>query len=267
MGELEKFYFKSNQVLWNKKTGIHKTSDFYDVDGFKKGKNALNEIELNELGDVSGKSLLHLQCHFGLDTLSWARMGAKVMGVDFAEKAIETAIELNEELGLDAQFICSNVYDLKERLNQKFDIVFTSYGTIGWLPDINKWADIVSHFLKPGGTFYIAEFHPALWMFDDDFTKLTYSYFNNGVIEINSEGTYTDRNADIKHKEYSWNHSISGVINALINHGLKIDLMNEYDYSPYDCFPNTIKSEDGGYFIKGYERILPMIYSIKATKK
>ena len=266
MSENEKMYFESNKNLWNQKTSIHKTSDFYDVEGFKNGKNALNEIELTELGDVSGKSLLHLQCHFGLDTLSWARMGAKVMGVDFSDKAIETAREINEELGLDAQFICSNVYDLKEQLDQKFDIVFTSYGTIGWLPDIHKWADIVCHFLKPGGTFYIAEFHPVLWMFDDDFTKLTYSYFNDGVIEIDSEGTYTDRKADIKHKEYSWNHCISEVVNALISHGLNIDFMNEYDFSPYDCFPNTVKNEKGGFYIKGYERILPMIYSIKATK-
>lgn len=265
MAQKNKKYFDTNKHLWNQRTAIHKTSDFYDLEGFKNGKNVLNKIELTELGDVSGKSLLHLQCHFGLDTMSWARLNADVTGVDFSDKAIETAQEINDEVGLNASFVCANVYDLRDHLDRKFDIVFTSYGTIGWLPDLNQWADIVSHFLKPGGTFYIAEFHPVVWMFDDDFTKLTYSYFNKGVIEIDAEGTYTDKNADIKHKEFSWNHSISDVVNALLSHGLSIDLLNEHDYSPYDCFPNTQKNEKGNFFIKGYEHVLPMVYSIKAT--
>lgn len=266
MTELEDKYFKSNLKLWNKRTAIHKSSEFYDVEGFKKGKNVLTNIELAELGDVSGKSMLHLQCHFGLDSMSWARLGAEVTGIDFSDAAIDTARKINDELGLNARFICSNVYDLKQQPDQKFDIVFTSFGVVGWLPDLNRWADIISHFLKPGGTFYMAEFHPVVWMFDDEFTKLTYSYFNSGVLEIEQEGTYTDRNADIKFNEYSWNHSISEVINALINHGLNINLMNEHDYSPYDCFRNTVKNDDGNFFIEGYEKVLPMVYSIKATK-
>ena len=188
-------------------------------------------------------------------------------GIDFSEDAINIANDLNTELDLNANFICSNIYDLKENLDQKFDIVYTSYGVIGWLPDLIRWADIISHFLKPGGTFYMAEFHPVVWMFDDNFSRLVYSYFNSGVLEIEQEGTYTDRNADIKHIEYSWNHSISEVINTLISHGLNIKLMNEHDYSPYDCFQNTVKNNAGNYFIKGYEKVLPMVYSIKAIKE
>nr|HMQ81182.1 class I SAM-dependent methyltransferase [Ignavibacteria bacterium] len=137
-------YIEVNRDLWNKKTPVHVTSEFYDVASFKKGKSSLNPAELEALGDVSGKSLLHLQCHFGMDTLSWARLGAKVTGVDLADKAIDAARELNAELGLDAEFICSDVFDLKNVLDKKYDIVFTSYGTIGWLPDLDKWADIVS---------------------------------------------------------------------------------------------------------------------------
>ena len=267
MIEQESKYFESNRELWNQKTMVHKTSDFYDLDGFKAGRNVLNDIELNEVGSVNGKNLLHLQCHFGLDTLSWARQGAKVTGVDLSDEAIKTANEISSELKLNAHFICSNVYDLKEHLNKKFDIVFTSYGVVGWLPDLDRWAEIVNHFIKPEGIFYMVEFHPFVWMLDDDFTKIHYSYFNNGVIEIEEEGTYADRNADIKHKEYSWNHSISEVINALISHGLEIEFMNEYDYSPYDCFPNTVRDENDNFYIKGFEKILPMIYSIKARKK
>ena len=254
MTESEKSYFESNKELWNKKTSIHKSSDFYDLKGFMHGKNVLKEIELNELGDVDGKSLLHLQCHFGLDTLSWARLGADVTGVDFSDNAISTAKQINKKAKLDADFICSNVYDLKTNLNKKFDIVFTSYGVIGWLPDLVRWADVINYFLKPGGTFYMVEFHPVLWMMDDDFTQIQYSYFNDGVIEIDTEGTYTDRKADIKHIEYSWNHGISEVIGALISQGLVIELMNEWDYSPYDCFANTVKNESGNYYIKGYEK-------------
>ena len=262
-----KKYFDSNKILWNKKTSIHKTSRFYDVDGFKSGKNVLNKIELTEIGDVKGKSLLHLQCHFGLDSMSWSRLGADVTGIDFSEEAIKEAKTICAQVGLDTQFICSNVYDLPDHLESGFDIVFTSYGVIGWLPDINRWAEIISRFLKPGGIFYMAEFHPYLWMLDDEFEDIKYSYFDDGVIEIDTKGTYTDRNADIEHKEYSWNHSMSEVISALLNQGLVLELMNEFEYSPYDCFPNTIKNEDGNYYIKGYEKIIPMVYSIKARKQ
>jgi SAM-dependent methyltransferase len=159
------------------------------------------------------------------------------------------------------------VYDLKEHLDEKFDIVFTSYGTIGWLPDLDKWADIVSHYLKPGGLFYIAEFHPVLWMFDDDFTHIKYHYDNRELIVTENEGTYTDRNATITGKEYSWNHSISEVLNALINMGLKIESFNEYMYSPYPCFRNTVETEKGKWHIKGMEEKLPVVYSIRAVKQ
>ena len=264
MSNSEEKYFNSNRELWDKKTFYHKDSSFYDLEGFKKGKNVLNGIELNELGDVSGKSMLHLQCHFGMDSMSWARLGAHVTGIDFSDEAIKIANALSIELKLDAKFICSNVYDLKKHLDKKYDIVFTSYGVIGWLPDLDRWADIISHFLKPGGTFYMAEFHPVVWMFDDHFTKIAYSYFNQGVLEINQEGTYADRGAEIKLIEYSWNHSLSEVINALANYGLKIQMMHEFDYSPYNCFANTIEDGRGNYFIKGFEKVLPMVYSIKA---
>lgn len=260
-------YFDANKQLWNQRTVVHKDSSFYNLVGFKNGETVLTPIELNELKNVSGKTMLHLQCHFGMDSLDWARRGAMVTGVDLSDQAIEEAKKLNNELDLSAKFICSNVYDLKQHLNQQFDIVFTSYGTIGWLPDLDKWADIIVHYLKPGGLFYIAEFHPVLWMFDDDFTHIKYHYDNRELIVTENEGTYTDRNAAITGKEYSWNHSISEVVNALINAGLKIESFNEYMYSPYPCFRNTIKTEKGKWHIKGMEEKLPMVYSIRAVKQ
>jgi 2-polyprenyl-3-methyl-5-hydroxy-6-metoxy-1,4-benzoquinol methylase len=260
-------YFTANKAAWNKRTGVHKDSAFYDLAAFKAGKTSLNKIELEGVGPVKGRSLLHLQCHFGMDTLSWAREGATVTGVDLSDAAIDLAKEINDELKLDANFICSNVYDLKENLQEQFDIVFTSYGTIGWLPDLDKWAGIVNHFLKPGGTFYIADFHPALWMMDENFTSIKYDYFNTGVIAEENTGTYTDREAPIRSQEYSWNHPFSEILTSLIKQGLTITLFEEYPYSAYNCFNNLEQGGDGMWRIKGMEGKLPMMYAIKAVKK
>jgi 2-polyprenyl-3-methyl-5-hydroxy-6-metoxy-1,4-benzoquinol methylase len=260
-------YFEANRELWNQRTIVHKDSAFYDLAGFRSGATVLTPIELNELGDVSGKKLLHLQCHFGMDSLNWARLGASVTGADLSDEAIKEARALNEELKLDARFICCNVYDLKEKLDDKFDIVFTSYGVVGWLPDLDRWADTVAHFLKPGGLFYIAEFHPVVWMFDDDFTHIKYYYDNRELIVTENQGTYTDREADIKGKEYSWNHSLSEVLNALIRAGLELKSFNEHMYSPYPYFRNMVESNPGQWHIKGMEGKIPMVYSVSAIKK
>ncbi len=260
-------FFEANKNTWNKKVGFHFKSDFYDVAGFREGKSSLQFIELKELGEVNGKSMLHLQCHFGLDSLSWAKLGAKVTAVDFSDEAIRMAKNLSAETGINADFICCNIYDLDEVLNEKFDIVFTSYGTIGWLPDLQKWGALVSNFLKPGGIFYMVEFHPAAWMFDDQFEKLQYSYFKSEEpIAETITGTYADKNADINEIQYSWNHSLSEVINSLTGNKLKIDFLNEFPFSVYNCFANTVKGSDGWWRIKGLEDIIPLMYSIKAIK-
>lgn len=265
--EQDEQYFEANRQLWNLKTPVHLASDFYNMPAFMAGQTSLNPIELAELGDVNGKSMLHLQCHFGQDSLSWARLGAKVTGIDLSDNAIQEAEQLNSKLGLDATFVSSNVYDLKAHLSGQFDVVFTSYGTIGWLPDLSKWADIVQHFLKPGGTFYMVDFHPVLWMFDDTFGRIVYPYFNtNTPIVTESVGTYADREAPISHTEYGWNHGLGEIISALSAHGLRLEFLHEFSHSPYNCFANMVQGSDGNWRIKGYEDILPMLYSIKATK-
>jgi len=261
-------YLEINQNLWNKKTDIHFESDFYNVKDFIKGKSSLNSIELDLLGDIKGKSVLHLQCHFGMDSISLARLGAKVTAIDLSDRAIEKARELAEQTNTEVEFIQSDVLNLKEVLNDTFDIVFTSYGTIGWLPDMNKWAEVVAHFMKPQGQFIMAEFHPVIWMFDYDFTKVEYGYFNSGAIVEELEGTYTDENTSsaIKEKSISWNHTLSDVMQALLNQNLTIFHFKEYDYSPYNCFNNTFEIEPGKFMIKGLENKLPMVYSIVASK-
>ena len=269
-------YFEANRELWNQRTLVHKDSSFYDLAGFKSGATVLNDIELNELGEVKGKKMLHLQCHFGMDSLDWSRRGADVTGIDLSDEAIREARLLNDELGLDAKFICCNLYDLLPEnkdsskflpgRERSFDIVFTSYGVVGWLPELDKWAGIIAHYLEPGGIFYMAEFHPVVWMFDDDFTHIKYHYDNRELIITENQGTYTDRDADIKGKEYSWNHSISEVLNALIKAGLKIELFNEHMYSPYPCFRNMIETEKNKWHIRGMEGKIPMVYSLKASR-
>ncbi|MCF8359211.1 MAG: class I SAM-dependent methyltransferase [Prolixibacteraceae bacterium] len=257
-------YSEINRQLWNAKTDIHFNSEFYNVDYFLKGKSSLNPIELELLGDVGGKSILHLQCHFGLDTLSLAREGARVTGVDLSDRSIEKANELAKEAKLKARFIRSNIYKLPEVMDEKFDIVFTSYGVIGWLPDMERWAQTIARFLKPGGRFVMVEFHPVVWMFSYDFKTIEFSYSSNEPIIEELEGTYTNRDAEIKQKSVSWNHGLSKVINALINSGLTIEQFNEHDFSPYNCFQNTVETEKGKFQIKGLEGKIPMLYSVKA---
>lgn len=260
-------YIAINKKTWDNKTEVHVDSDFYANADFLDGKSSLKDIELNLLGDITGKKILHLQCHFGQDTLSFARMGAKATGVDLSDKAIEKAREFNTQLGLEAQFICCDLYDLPNHLNEQFDIVFTSYGTIGWLPDLDKWAKVVSQFLKPNGKFVFAEFHPVVWMFDNDFKEVFYSYFNIEPIIEEETGTYADKNAPIETKTITWNHPTSEVLNALIQNGLELNSFDEYDYSPYNCFNETEEFETGKFRIKHLQNKIPMVFSLVATKK
>lgn len=260
-------YIFINQQSWDIKTDIHIQSAFYDVEGFINGNNSLKDIELKLLGDVSGKSILHLQCHFGQDSLSLARMGANVTAVDFSEKAIQRAKELANTINVAAEFICCNIYDLPSYLNKQFDIVFTSYGTIGWLPDVDNWAKIVSRFLKPGGDFVFVEFHPVVWMFDDEFEKIGYNYFNTGPIVETYNGTYADQSAPISQEYVMWNHGMGEVIQSLVTNQLSITSMEEFNYSPYNCFRHTIEYAPGKFRIHKLEDKIPMVYALKARKE
>lgn len=260
-------YFDSNQKLWDKKTDAHIKSDFYDMKSFMAGKTSLRKIELEELPDLNGKSLLHMQCHFGQDTLSLERMGAQCTAIDLSPLAIQRAEEIRDSLNLKSTFKCCNVYDIDHHIDAQFDIVFTSYGTIIWLPDLYKWAEQIEKRLKPGGLFFMTEFHPVLQMLDWVDNKIAYRYFNNdGPYEEYEEGTYADSNAEIKMTEYFWQHSMSEIIQALIDKGLRIELFKEYDYSPYDIFKGAIKRADQEYVFKHNNIDIPHIYTLKARK-
>lgn len=253
-------YFKINREAWDKRAQVHIQSEFYNVDGFLAGSCSLNDIELAALGDVQGKELLHLQCHFGLDTLSWARKGAIVTGVDLSPVAIEKANELKSKAELDADFICSDVYAYGLRTKPRFDIVFTSYGVVCWLPDLDKWARTISNSLRMGGTFFMAEFHPI-------YDLLTgYSYFHNDTPDVEESGTYTENCDGVKSKLAMWGHPLSDVVNALIRAGIAIEHLHEFPYSPYNCFEGLEERESGRFYLTKTDHDAPLIYSIKGIK-
>jgi 2-polyprenyl-3-methyl-5-hydroxy-6-metoxy-1,4-benzoquinol methylase len=264
-----KDYLEFNKKFWNERVSIHKTSELYELKNFKKGKNKLHSLERKELGNVKDKTILHLQCHFGMDTLSLAMLGASVTGIDFSEEAIREAKSLNKRLGLSVEFILSNVYSLPEKLDKKFDIVFTSYGVLTWLPDLKGWAEIVSHHLKDDGFFYIAEIHPASMIFDDgkgvNKLKVKYPYFRKtDPLEFLAEGSYADPEAKTKNnKTYEWLYSLTDVFSSLLNAGLKIVFFHEFPFTVYQQLPFMKRGEDGYWRI---EEEIPLLFSIKAIK-
>jgi SAM-dependent methyltransferase len=270
MKDLDKYY-DANKTMWDQFARINVDSRTYKTEEFLRGKSVLNSIELNELGDVKGKTLLHLQSHFGLDALSWAREGAKVTGVDFSTEGVAISRDLAKKAKIDARFIECNLFDLPEHLDEQFDIVYTSYGVLVWLHDLNRWAEIVAHFLKPGGTFYIAEFHPFLWMFDnedsDDF-KLIRSYFPQGSpYEFDVDGSYAETDKKIKpQKDYEWAHGMSSIITAISKAGLRIKFLHEHNKAPFQAFPFFKKKDDGYWYYDHPDVQIPLIFSLKATK-
>ena len=265
-------FVKANLGLWNEWTEIHETSAFYDLEGFRAGKSSLHSIELDELGDVAGKRLLHLQCHFGLDTLSWARLGATVTGVDFSERAIALARSLSAELALPATFVQSTVDDLQSNLTGAFDIVFTSYGAIEWLADLQRWAQTIAHFLAPGGTFSIVELHPLARTLDDLDThpelRVVGPYFPaSRPRRLRIHGSYAAPDAHVKNDlAYGWTHSFAEILNALIGAGLRLEYLHEFPCSVVPFSRSMERAPDGWYYLPDGRRDVPFLFSLKATK-
>ncbi|MBG43368.1 MAG: SAM-dependent methyltransferase [Aequorivita sp.] len=258
--------FETNRKTWNSKVAVHAESEFYDLENFISGKSSLHKYEIEALGIISGKRLLHLQCHFGQDTLSLARLGAKCTGVDISDEAIKLAKQLNAELKLDAEFVCCNVLDTSKYVSEKFDIIFTSYGTIGWLPDLKPWAQMITERLKPGGFLYIVEFHPIAWMFDYTVSppEMKYGYQQKEAIYEEYEGTYANKDSKIVSKEYGWNHSLGEVITSLSEAGLQIEYLKEHDASPYNIFPGLEKNREGMFELGN--KMYPLVFEVKAIK-
>ena len=253
-------YFAINRQGWDRRAELHFGSKFYDVEGFLAGQTSLREIELGELGSVAGCRLLHLQCHFGLDTLSWTRLGARCTGVDLSPVAIDKARQLAQQSGLNAEFVCANVLDFAREQRDPFDIVFTSYGALCWLPDLRRWARVVAENLAPGGRFHMAEFHPIYDLLSG------YAYFTGDRPDVYEEASYAEPDSDQVAKFAVWCHPISSVVSALIEVGIQIEGMAEYPFSPYNCFKDMQEREPGRFFLQHQGQDIPLVYSIRGRK-
>jgi 2-polyprenyl-3-methyl-5-hydroxy-6-metoxy-1,4-benzoquinol methylase len=265
---------EANRRHWDEIAPIHRDSAFYaeHLAELRAGGSRLHALEAAEVGDVRGKSLLHLQCHFGLDSLSWARLGATVTGIDFSVQAIAAAQGLASELGLTARFVVSDVYDLPSKLEGQFDIVFTSYGAITWLPDMERWARVAARFVKPGGFLYVAEFHPMFQVLDDAAgltgPRLAYPYFESEPpVRSEVDGTYADLGAHVTNQlNFCFPHSLGEIVTSVIEAGLRLDFLHEFPYCTYPALPFMEQHDDGLWYLTQGHGQVPLLFSLKATK-
>jgi SAM-dependent methyltransferase len=258
---------ESNKALWDDWTTKGFSPGFYKLDRFRAGGEVLQDFELEDLGDVTGKSLLHLQCHFGLDTLAWARRGARATGVDFSDESIGMARKLADEVGLaETRFVASDVYGLPDVLDDSFDIVYTSFGALAWLPDLPRWARVVAHFLAPGGTFYLAEYHPFPLVFDEARgivdPKISNRYFPGGDPIV-----YTGEEVNEDFVVYGWPYSLGAVVSAIAEAGLRVEFLHELPFSESPHLEFVVQRPDGSWGLPPQvEGELPLLFSLKATK-
>lgn len=264
---------EANRALWDERVPIHAESDFYDLDSFRAGKDALRDFELAEVGDVTGRTLLHLQCHIGVDTLSWARHGAaQVVGLDFSEPAVETARALARELGMGpdrAAFVAADVHDAAQAVpDDAYDIVYTGIGALNWLPDIDRWAETAASLVAPGGFLYLAEFHPLTDCLDDATgSRVVHDYFSRDAWVDETPGTYADFDAQTVHnRSVEWQHPVGSVVSALAAAGLRIEFLHEHDASLFARFPVLEQGSDGYYRFPADRPRIPMMYSVKASR-
>jgi SAM-dependent methyltransferase len=256
-----------NRANWDDRVPVHLASDLYDLDGFRAGASSLSPLETAEAGDVTGKRLVHLQCHVGLDTLSWARNGALVTGLDFSGPAIEAARSLAAGLAIDASFVMADVYDAVTALGgRRFDVVYTGSGALVWLPDMPRWAAVVAALLEPGGFLYLVEGHPFAQILDDaQGTTITWDYFDDQPQVEDNLHTYTDGPALTHTRHVEFQHQLGQIVTALADAGLRIDFLHEHDFDGYQRF-RSLQRHRGLYrFPPGQPRV-PLTYSLRATR-
>jgi len=260
-----------NRRMWDERVPIHVRSDFYDVEGFRAGQPQVQPFEVDELGALGGCRLLHLQCHFGLDTLDLVRMHPTLsaVGLDFSEPALETARQLAAELELGdrVRFVQADVRDAVATVGSgEFDVIYTGKGALCWLPDLNEWAAQCATLLRPGGWLYVCEFHPVGSCLDEDQPTVKYDYFDTEAIEDQTVGTYADLAAQTVHNvSYEWQHSLAQVFEGILGAGFEMRFFHEWDHTLFQLTRWLIKGRDGRYRWPGAGR-LPLMYSLKAQK-
>jgi SAM-dependent methyltransferase len=258
-----------NRLKWDESVPLHRASRLYDVPSFLQGRSTLEAVELREMGPVRGRSLLHVQCHFGLDTLSWARRGARVTGIDYSPPAVAAARELAGEAGIPARFVESNVYDLARHLKGRFDVIYTAKGALCWLPDLDRWAKILAHFLRPGGRLYLLEDHPLSDLYGEDRSgglKLEIPYFLGRAHREEYAGTYATQVRMRYRTSYTWVHPIGEIVTALAGAGLRVEFLHEFPYTYWKKFPSMTRRRGGGYSLRGLGGRIPLMFSLRARQ-
>ena len=265
-----------NRAHWDEKVPLHIGPRGYRLDDLRAGAGRLNAIEEAELGPVAGQRILHLQCHFGRDSLILAQRGADIVGLDFSHPAIETARSLAAELALEARarFVQADLYDARDALAEPagFDRVFVTWGAICWLPDIFRWAAIVAHFLRPGGTLYLAESHPATMVFDDEARQpdgrpgFFAPYFARTAVVAQEAHDYIDETARVANATtHTWIHPLGDIVTGLIRAGLRLDWLHEHDAITWHMFAQLVEGDDGQWRWPD-KPWLPLAFSLQATK-
>lgn len=266
---------EANRKNWNDRVPVHLEAWGYSMAKFVEDPNYIAdgvEIQRSELGSVEGKSLLHLQCQLGTDALSWARLGASVTGMDFSERAIAAAKKLFEDCNTPGRFFVAELYESRSVLDEQFDIVYTGGGALIWLPDIKGWAKVMSAFLKPGGTFYINDFHPVMLSLDlgrdDGLLSITRNYFETDEPESIDEATsYAGSGVISNTRHFNWNHGIGEITTALIDAGLRIEFVREFQFVGYQGVPALEKPDEDWWRLPDHRERLPLAFSIRAVKE
>jgi SAM-dependent methyltransferase len=278
-------YFDANRSWWDTVVPIHEASRGYDREGFLRGEKPLCPVELAELGPhVASKRLLHLQCHFGMDTLNWARLGAAVTGLDFSAPAIEAARRLSADSGIPGHFVHANVYDAPAVLSAEFDVVYTGVGALNWLPDVRGWARAATACLRPGGLLYVYEGHPMMWTLDDQredrLLVARERYFElPEPTPFEGDSTYVDGPRFAPRRNYEWNHGLGEIVSAVIDAGLRVEFLHEHREVPWQALPwmepvgRGTMGADGRYqsnrmwqLPEAQRQLVPLMYSLRAAK-
>jgi SAM-dependent methyltransferase len=271
---------QANQHNWNDRVPVHAASTTYDLEGMVDDPDRLSgvvDFDRHAIGDVTGLRLVHLQCHIGSDTLSWARLGADVTGYDFSAPALAVARDLAARAGIPAEFVEGELYDAPTKLpNAAFDVVYTGTGALNWLPDVRRWADVVTTLLAPGGRLLIREGHPMLWALDHDRTDdqlvVATPYFETvDPLRWDDPGTYTDNSADVPLDHtttYEWNHGIGEILTAVLEAGLVIEQFREHrelEWQAWGVFEPA--GDTGRYVLPAHLRDrVPLMYTLVARK-
>jgi 2-polyprenyl-3-methyl-5-hydroxy-6-metoxy-1,4-benzoquinol methylase len=259
----------TNKAFWDHIAPVHHNS-YASIDELRSGGTGLDDIQLRELGDVHNKSVLHLQCHIGTDSISLERQGAHVTGVDFSTRSIEIAQQLNSELNATVAYICCDIYDLANHLDEKFDVVYTTQGVLTWLADIDRWGELVAHFLKPGGFLYLMDIHPIVYIFDNDTAhslKIKFPYFASEPFFCQDEiADYSDPKHVSDHPTFEWIWTMSDIVNSLLKNNLSLAFLNEFHKLFYRGFTTMKKDGTGWWRLPRYDKKLPLMFTLKAVK-